>query len=75
MLVMHGDDDQIAPYADSAPLPAKLLKNGALKTYEAFPHGILTTLAETINADLPAFSEDVAVPARRAEFFLSGVCM
>jgi non-heme chloroperoxidase len=40
VLVMHGDDDQIVPYADSGPLSAKLLKNGTLKTYPGFPHGI-----------------------------------
>jgi len=55
VLVMHGDDDQIVPYADSAPLSAKLLKNGTLKTYKGFPHGMPTTQAETINADLLAF--------------------
>jgi non-heme chloroperoxidase len=55
VLVMHGDDDQIVPYPDSAPLSAKLLKNGTLKTYKGFPHGMPTTQAETINADLLAF--------------------
>src|SRR4029079_380537 len=55
VFVMHGDDDQIVPYADSAPLSAKLLKNGTLKTYKGFPHGMPTTNAETINADLLAF--------------------
>ncbi|MGA9125672.1 MAG: alpha/beta hydrolase, partial [Pseudolabrys sp.] len=55
VLVMHGDDDQIVPYADSAPLSAKLLKNGTLKTYKGFPHGMPTTQADTINADLLAF--------------------
>jgi non-heme chloroperoxidase len=55
VLVMHGDDDQIVPYADSAPLSAKLLKNGTLKTYKGFPHGMPATNAETINADLLAF--------------------
>jgi non-heme chloroperoxidase len=55
VLVMHGDDDQIVPYADSAPLSAKLLKNGTLKTYQGFPHGMPTTEAATINADLLAF--------------------
>ena len=55
VLVMHGDDDQIVPYADSAPLTAALLKNGTLKTYAGFPHGMPTTQAETINADLLAF--------------------
>jgi non-heme chloroperoxidase len=54
-LVMHGDDDQIVPYADSGPLSAKLLKNGTLKTYKGFPHGMPTTEAVTINADLLAF--------------------
>ena len=55
VLVMHGDDDQIVPYADSAPLSAKLLRNATLKTYKGFPHGMPTTQAETINADLLAF--------------------
>jgi len=55
VFVMHGDDDQIVPYADSAPLSAKLLRNGTLKTYKGFPHGMPTTHAETINADLLAF--------------------
>jgi non-heme chloroperoxidase len=55
VLVMHGDDDQIVPYADSAPLSAKLLRNGTLKTYKGFPHGMPTTQAETISADLLAF--------------------
>jgi len=54
-LVLHGDDDQIVPYADSGPLSAKLLKNGILKTYKGFPHGMLTTQADTINADILAF--------------------
>jgi non-heme chloroperoxidase len=53
--VMHGDDDQIVPYADAGPLSAKLLKNGTLKTYKGFPHGMPTTNAETINADLLTF--------------------
>jgi non-heme chloroperoxidase len=55
VFVMHGDDDQIVPYPDSAPLSAKLLKNGKLKTYKGFPHGMPTTEADTINADLLAF--------------------
>ena len=54
-LVMHGDDDQIVPIADSAPLSAKLLKNGTLKIYEKFPHGMCTTRADVINPDLLAF--------------------
>jgi non-heme chloroperoxidase len=55
VLVMHGDDDQIVPYADSGPLSAALVRNGTLKTYKGFPHGMLTTEADTINADLLAF--------------------
>src|SRR5207247_2062737 len=55
VLVMHGDDDQIVPYADSGPLSAKLVKGAILKTYKGFPHGMPTTQAETINADLLAF--------------------
>ena len=52
---MHGEDDQIVPYANSGPLSAKLLPNGTLKSYPGFPHGMPTTQAETINADLLAF--------------------
>ena len=54
-LVIHSEDDQIVPYANSGPLSAKLLKKGTLKTYKGFPHGMPTTEAETINADLLAF--------------------
>jgi non-heme chloroperoxidase len=54
-LVMHGDDDQIVPYADAGPMSAKLLKHATLKTYRGFPHGMCTTQADTINADLLAF--------------------
>ena len=54
-LVMHGDDDQVVPYADSGPLSAALLQNGTLKTYAGFPHGMPTTQAATINADLLEF--------------------
>ncbi|MFN7024578.1 MAG: alpha/beta fold hydrolase [Pseudorhizobium sp.] len=55
VLVMHGDDDQIVPIADSAHLAIKLLKNGTLKVYEGLPHGMATTHAEIINTDLLAF--------------------
>ena len=54
-LVMHGDDDQIVPFADSAPLSVKLLKHGTLKVYKGFPHGMLTTHADVLNPDLLAF--------------------
>lgn len=57
-LVMHGDDDQIVPYADSGQLSAKLLKNGRLKTYKGFPHGMPTIEVATINADLLAFLKE-----------------
>jgi len=55
ILVIHGDEDQIVPYADAGPLSAKLVKNAILKTYKGFPHGMPTTQADTINADLLAF--------------------
>ncbi|WJD60937.1 alpha/beta fold hydrolase [Pseudomonas kurunegalensis] len=55
VLVMHGDDDQIVPYENSGVLSAKLLPNGTLKTYKGYPHGMPTTHADVINADLLAF--------------------
>ncbi|MBV4490859.1 alpha/beta fold hydrolase [Pseudomonas oryzicola] len=55
VLVMHGDDDQIVPYENSGLLSAKLLPNGTLKTYQGYPHGMPTTHADVINADLLAF--------------------
>jgi len=55
VLVMHSEDDQIVPYVAAGPLSAKLLKNGTLITYKDFPHGMPTTHAEKINADLLAF--------------------
>jgi non-heme chloroperoxidase len=54
-LVMHGDDDQIVPIADSALLSVKLLAHGTLKVYPGFPHGMATVHAAPINADLLAF--------------------
>jgi non-heme chloroperoxidase len=56
-LVLQGDDDQVVPYTDAALLQAKLLKNGTLKIYPGFPHGMLTTHADVINPDLLAFIE------------------
>jgi len=66
VLVMHSEDDQIVPYAASGPLSAKLLKNGTLKTYKDFPHGMPTTQADTINSDLLAFlkQEDIALAVK-----------
>ena len=54
-LVLHGDDDQIVPIADSAQKSVKLLPNGTLKVYKGYPHGMLTTHADVINPDLLAF--------------------
>lgn len=54
-LVMHGDDDQIVPIADSAELSVKLLKRGTLKVYQGYPHGMLTTYADVLNADMLDF--------------------
>jgi non-heme chloroperoxidase len=55
VLVLHGTDDQIVPYADAGPLSAKLVKNGTLKSYEGFPHGMLTTHPDVLNPDILAF--------------------
>ena len=54
-LVLHGEDDQIVPIADSALKAAKLLKNGSLKTYKGYSHGMLTINADVLNADLLKF--------------------
>ena len=54
-LVLHGEDDQIVPIADAALKAIKLLKNGTLKTYPGFSHGMLTVNADVLNADLLAF--------------------
>jgi len=65
-LVMHGEDDQIVPFADSGPLSAKLLKHATTRFYPGFPHGMPTTHAEQINADLLEFvtgSQMAAAPA------------
>jgi len=54
-LILHGDDDQIVPYADAALLSVKLVKNATLKIYKGLPHGMCTTHPEEINGDLLAF--------------------
>jgi non-heme chloroperoxidase len=54
-LVMQGDDDQIVPYKDASLMQAKLLKHATLKIYPGFPHGMMTTNADVINADLLTF--------------------
>ena len=55
VLVMHSEDDQIVPYVAAGPLSAKLLKHGTLKSIQGLPHGMPTTHADVINADLLAF--------------------
>ena len=55
VLVIHGDDDQVVPYKASGPRSAELLRNGTLKTYKGAPHGIPTTNADELNADILAF--------------------
>jgi non-heme chloroperoxidase len=55
VLVIHGDDDQVVPYKASAPRTAELLRKGVLKTYPGAPHGLPTTHAEQVNADILAF--------------------
>jgi non-heme chloroperoxidase len=54
-LVLHGDDDQVVPIADSSLLTIKLLQHGTLKVYPGYPHGMCTTHADVINQDLLAF--------------------
>ena len=54
-LILHGDDDQIVPFADSAPLQAKLVRKATLKVYNGAPHGICTTHKQQVNEDLLAF--------------------
>jgi non-heme chloroperoxidase len=68
VLVIHSEDDQIVPYADSAPLTVKLLKNGVLKTYKDLPHGVCQTHPEVVNADMLAFirGKDVNAGQRAA---------
>ena len=68
VLLIHSEDDQVVPYADSAPLAVKLLKHGQLKTYSTFPHGCMTTHPEEINHDILAFirGEQVGISADTA---------
>jgi non-heme chloroperoxidase len=54
-LLLHGEDDQVVPFADASPLAVKLLKHGTLKSYPGDPHGMATTHAAEINADILAF--------------------
>jgi non-heme chloroperoxidase len=68
VLVMHSVDDQIVPYADSAPLSVQLLKKGRLKTYHGLPHGCHSTHPDIVNADILAFvrGEDVGESSHEA---------
>jgi non-heme chloroperoxidase len=68
VLIIHSEDDQIVPYADSAPLAVKLLRQGQLKTYSTFPHGCMTTHPDEINADILGFlrGEQVGQPGDEA---------
>jgi non-heme chloroperoxidase len=54
-LALQGDDDQIVPYKDASLLQAKLVKNSTAKIYPGYPHGMITTHADVINADILAF--------------------
>ena len=68
VLLIHSEDDQIVPYADSAPLAVKLLRNGQLKAYSTLPHGCMTTHPDEINQDILAFlrGEQVGVAGDEA---------
>ena len=68
VLVIHSEDDQIVPYANSAPLAIKLVRNGQLKTYSTLPHGCMTTHPDEINHDILAFlrGEQVGVTGDEA---------
>ena len=67
VLILHSEDDQIVPYADSAPLAVKLLKHGTLKTYQGLPHGCPSTHPDVVNADILAFIEEGASAFSHAE--------
>jgi non-heme chloroperoxidase len=67
VLVIHSEDDQIVPYADSAPLAVQLLQNGSLKTYKELPHGCHSTHPDLINADILAFARGQQVGVKREE--------
>src|SRR5438046_6796055 len=73
VLLIHSEDDQIVPYADSAPLAVKLLRMGELKTYSSFPHGCMTTHPDEINLDILGFirGEQVGVSSEQAPGFVA----
>jgi non-heme chloroperoxidase len=63
-LIIHGDDDQIVPFADSAPLSSKIVKGATLKVYPGAPHGLPSTLKDQVNADLLAFIKERSTASR-----------
>lgn len=65
-LVLHGDDDQIVPIADSALLSSKIIKDAKLVVYKGAPHGMCTTLKDRVNAELLAFFEQGQRSAKKA---------
>ena len=67
VFVIHSEDDQIVPYADSAPLAVQLLGNGSLKTYKDLPHGCHSTHPDLINADILGFIRGEQVGLKREE--------
>jgi len=67
VLLIHGEDDQVVPYADSAPLAVKLLTNGTLKNYPGLPHGCMTTHPELINRDILDFVRGGSQPATASD--------
>ena len=67
MLVIHSEDDQIVPYADSAPLSVKLLKKGTLRTFKDLPHGLCSTHPEIVNPVLLAFVRGDAAQVEEAQ--------
>ncbi len=64
-LILHGDDDQIVPFADSGMLSSKIIKNATLKVYKGAPHGMCTTLKQQVNNDLLAFIKGEMAPSSR----------
>jgi non-heme chloroperoxidase len=61
VLILHGDDDQVVPYENAALHSIEFVKNGTLKIYKGFPHGMCTTHADAINPDILAFIQGKAV--------------
>src|SRR3546814_714190 len=67
VLVIHSEDDQIVPYANSAPLTVKPLKHGTLRTYKDLPHGLCQTHPDIVNTDILAFIRGESLKADRLE--------